>query len=156
MGGALVHTETKNNGIVNFISNVPFEIIPKGFILSLRNKDFSELEYYANCKSYNESEYHWNLLGLTPEGLPIVFVWGMFDKLEKVLCVTRLSIHPKWQSVSNEFLKKVIQAINTHGINIGAKHIITMTNTPNIYLRKLKGIIKQSDSVVLEVIEGVL
>lgn len=155
MDRALVYTETEDDGNVYFISNIPFELIPEGFIIALRDRDFVEMEYYANCKFYNESEVYWNLLGLTKKGKPVVFVWGMFDRLEKILCISRISIHPLWQSCNSEFLRLVVKNIIDYSSKVGANSIIIISNKPKPLLRKLKGLFKLSDSVVLESVEGV-
>jgi len=156
MDRAMVYSEKKDDGIIYFISNIPFDIIPKGFILALRNRNFSELEFYAHCKDYSNSEFYWNILGLTENATPISIVWGMYDKLEKILCITRVSIHPLYQSCKRDLLKKMMKEVIDYSRKVGANDVIIITKNPNPYLRKLKNIIKKSDSCILELIEGVI
>ena len=155
MDRAMVYTETENDRNVYFIANVPFEIIPEGFIMALKDVDFVPMEYYANCKSYNESEYYWNIMGLTKSGIPVVFVWGVFDKLEKMICINRISIHPKWQSCNKDLMVKVVKTINEYARDVGANFVFTITKKADAHLRKLKEIMRKSDCTVLEIIEGV-
>jgi hypothetical protein len=141
---------TKYSDLI-YVRNAPFECVPEGFILALKDKDYTYKDYLQACKLYNTLSCYWNILGYKDSKLMVVS-WGTWDPLERHFRVLRSSSYPTSWKVGGEIMRNLLYQIRLYASELQAARCYWESNQWRVWLRKLEGIVRLVDTRVIEVI----
>jgi hypothetical protein len=112
---------TKYSDLI-YVRNAPFECVPEGFILALKDKDYTYKDYLQACKLYNTLSCYWNILGYKDSKLMVVS-WGTWDPLERHFRVLRSSSYPTSWKVGGEIMRNLLYQIRLYASELQAAWI---------------------------------
>jgi len=134
-----------------WFKNIPFEIVPEGFIEQLFGHPFTYEEYLNHCPWFNLLPNIWNIGLIDKDSQIIAFQYGHWDPLAKHMELTRLTIQPKMFRISGEFLLDCLLAGKELAKLLDVEKIYWITCQWKSILRKLDGYVKLVDTRVMEV-----
>lgn len=131
--------------------NIPFSAVPEGFVKQLTNCPYTYPQYKKLCPTLDELQTYWNLALIDSEDNMLVFLWGTYEPLEKIMQVLRCSIHPSQFKFKGELLLRVVDLLKQLALALNLDKVVWITNHWEAFLRKLPGVVKLSDAKVMEV-----
>lgn len=157
MDRALVHTEIESASSSNRMRwefNIPFELIPEGFIAQLDECPFTYEEYLDHSQLMNELPSYWNIALIEQETSLIKgFFWGVLDPLEKTILILHATKHPELFDIRGEFLEDGITVLKRFAQRLGIHRIFWVTRKWKAFQRKLDGVISVNEKArIVEVL----
>lgn len=114
MDRAMVHPATAercDTDELRYVYNLPFELVPEGFVQQLHPRTFSYEEYLEMCPVMNSLRTYWNLVWIDSEGRGVAVMWGTYDLLEKTMHIVRVSVHPQLFTYKGKFLHQLYTTV---------------------------------------------
>ena len=136
---------------MKYVENIPFEEAPRELIEQLNCCEFTYNDYLKVCSLYDALPTYWNFAVVDDDDEIIAFVWGILDPLDRFVHAIRGSILPEVRKDSDEVFVYMMQTIREMSKMMGAIRAFSITDKPEIFLRKPIDIFKQTKCVVLEV-----
>jgi len=139
-------------GLGDWYKNLPFTMVPRGFIEQIFGHPFTYEEYLEMCPSLNRLPNIWNLALLTHKLQVIAFQYGHWDPLANLMEVVRFTIHPKMFRVDGNFIRDCMIAGKLLAKQLEVKKLYWITCKWRSIERKLPNEVRVMDTRVMEVI----
>lgn len=150
MDRALVYSQgeiEELNNELRWVHNIPFSSVPRELVEQLKERPYSYEEYLERCNSLSN---YWNF-ALVKGSDVLVFCWGFFDPLERLMHVVRLSIRPQLFRIDGKFLHFINNKLKEVGKSMGARKIYWITDKWKVFLRKLPNELTTANARIVEV-----
>lgn len=140
MDRALVHSEKEKQDLdIELVFNIPFAVVAKPYIEQLRSRDFDYDEYLKYASTMDKLPNVWNIAAVDKsDGKLLMFIWGNFDMLEKIMQVVRITAHPSTFGIRN-LNAWMFDVVKRFGQQMGMYRIIFITDKYRAWLKKLDG-----------------
>lgn len=152
----MVHTKSETSRIsyseLMWKDNVSFTSIDRQLIEQFRDRAFTYESFIKWGEFMDCLPNVWNMVMVDKDGVTRVFVYGHFNPLEKEMEVKRVSIHPDLMTVFGGFMFEFDKRIKALAKRFGVLHVYCVTRYWRHFLRKMPGILKESDVKILEVL----
>jgi hypothetical protein len=151
----MVHTKTKAyrdcSRSLRWVEDISFSLVPETMIEMLKDKTFSYDEFLDKCEMLNQFPTFKNLALMYGEFM-ILFTYGVWNFLENEFEIKRVIVRKEFFTYKGELLKEGLSIMKDICKGLQVKTIYWTTPKPKAFLRKMPGVVRESNRYIMEVI----